>query len=104
MLIQFETFSGDELNKPMASVQILLLLYTIYNMYITCMLLKYNMFTLIQTMAKNDTVRTFESRKLQCINPIKSPGNMHFMKEGGGALFRVFRVVNQPLPTSNNQY
>ena len=31
---------GDELNKPMASVQILLLLYTIYNMYITCMLLK----------------------------------------------------------------
>ena len=32
--------SGDELNKLMASVQILLLLYTIYNMYITCMLLK----------------------------------------------------------------
>ena len=32
--------SGDELNKPMASVQILLLLYTIYNMYITCILLK----------------------------------------------------------------
>ena len=31
---------GDELNKPMASVQILLLLYTIYNMYIICMLLK----------------------------------------------------------------
>ena len=41
MLIQFEIFSGDELNKPMASVQILLLLYTIYNMYITCVLLKY---------------------------------------------------------------
>ena len=33
MLIQFEIFPGDELNKPMASVQILLLLYTIYNMY-----------------------------------------------------------------------
>ena len=40
MLIQFDIFSGDELNKPMASVQILLLLYTIYNMNITCMLLK----------------------------------------------------------------
>ena len=34
MLIQFEIFSGDELNKSMASVQILLLLYTIYNKYI----------------------------------------------------------------------
>ena len=39
-LIQFEIFSGDEVNKPMAAVQILLLLYPIYNMYITCMLLK----------------------------------------------------------------
>ena len=38
MLIQFEIFSGDELNKPMASVQILLLLYTTYSMYITCVI------------------------------------------------------------------
>ena len=45
MLIQFEIFSGDELNKPMASVQILLLLYTTYSMYITCVI-EINMFTL----------------------------------------------------------
>ena len=38
--LHLNPISGDELNKPMASVQILLLLYTIYNMYITCMLLK----------------------------------------------------------------
>ena len=38
MLIQFEIFSGDELNKPLASVQILLLLYTTYSMYITCVI------------------------------------------------------------------
>ena len=38
--------SGEELNKPLTSVQILLLLYTICTMYITCMLLKLGMFTL----------------------------------------------------------
>ena len=31
---------GDELNKPMAYVQIISLLHIINNMYITCMLLK----------------------------------------------------------------
>ena len=32
--------TGDELNKPKAFIQILLLLYTICNMYITSMKLK----------------------------------------------------------------
>ena len=77
MLIQFEMFSGDELNKPMASVQILLLLYTMYNMYITCMLLKYNMFTLIQTVLwqKNDTVRIpLKAENCNVLILLRAPG------------------------------